>query len=106
MPSLKQHSESEMNITRQEAVDLIRNTGGKFFAVSVIKRTNNELTRLTARLGVNQFVTGAGLRYNPTAKNLISCWCANKDGGADSYRMINVPGIVSLAISGIEYTVV
>ena len=78
---------------------------GGWFKVVFIKRTTGEEREMTCRTGVKKHVTGAGLKYNPTGKNLIPVWVANEGkDGADAYRMINVEGVTSITYDYKTYT--
>jgi hypothetical protein len=71
-------------ISQTEAATLIRNSGGKFFGVTFVKRGDrkkmgkgvpyNRLPRrrLTGRTGVTQDVTGAGKKFNDRDHNLLT----------------------------------
>jgi hypothetical protein len=58
-------------IKTTEAAELIRNSGGKVFSATVIKRSTGSLRRMTGRLGVSKGVTGAGATYNAKDHDLI-----------------------------------
>ena len=51
---------------------------------------------MSARSGVAKYVTGEGLKFSPSKKNLIAIFDMNKQG----YRMINLEGITSLRMNG------
>ena len=107
------------DITLATAWNLIEDTRqqGTIFNVTVIKRTTGEERTMRARLGVKRGVTGVGMAYNPKSKNLIACYDVQKAqemkslgfddvaAAKKSYRMINLEGITSLAVSGQSYVV-
>jgi hypothetical protein len=70
-------------ISQTEAATMIRNSGGKFFGVTFVKRGDRKkmgntpyerLPRrnLTGRTGVRQDVTGAGKKFNDRDHNLLT----------------------------------
>ncbi len=85
-----------MKISRKQAVDLIKGSKGKVFGVQFIKRSTGEVRNMSARTGVTKYVTGEGLKFSPSKKNLIAVFDMNKQG----YRMINLEGLTSLRING------
>jgi hypothetical protein len=87
-------------ITKDEAKQLIKNTKGKFFTVTFIKKDGSERV-MNARLGVKAYLKGGDLPYNPDEKGLIPVYDM-KNGG---YRMINIPTISKLKIGNNEYNV-
>ena len=88
-------------INRSAAKQLIKDTKGKFFTVSFIKRTDGTRRVMNARLGVKAFLKGGTLPYDPEAKRLIPVYDVQKRG----YRMINVDTIYNLKIGRQEYNV-
>ena len=107
------------NINNEQAFSIIEATRaqGTIFTVTFVKRTTGEIRTMNARLGVKRGVTGVGMAYKPSEKNLIACYDVEKAKemkaqGLDdvaaakkSYRMINLEGIISLTVSGQAYTV-
>ena len=88
-------------INRSAAKQMIKDTKGKFFTVSFIKRTDGTRRVMNARLGVKAFLKGGTLPYDPEAKRLIPVYDVQKRG----YRMINVDTIFNLKIGQQEYNV-
>ena len=84
------------SITRAEAVDLIRSSGGKFFDVTFTKRSTGEVRQMNARLGVEKYLHGGLPAYDREAHGLICVWDSQKKG----YRSIATESIVRLAIDG------
>jgi hypothetical protein len=68
----------------------IKNTKGKFFSVSFVKK-DGTTRNMTARIGVVKGVNGKGLNYIPSDKNLIVVYAMDKL----SYRMINLETVSS-----------
>lgn len=89
-------------ISKQEAAQKIRETKGKMFTVTFIKKSNGEKRTMNARLGVKAYLRGGVLPYDPNSKGLIPCY----DVQTKDYRMINIQGIVNLKTGGVEYNVV
>lgn len=89
-----------MKITKKEALKKIRQSNGKLFGVTFIKK-NGSLRDMNCRLGVQKGVKGVGMSYNPSEYNLICVFDVKKD----SFRMINLKTITRLSISGQTYEV-
>ena len=85
-----------MKISRKQADDLIKGSKGKVFGVQFIKRSTGEVRNMSARTGVTKYITGEGLKFSPSKKNLIAVFDMNKQG----YRMINLEGLTSLRLNG------
>ena len=70
----------------------------QFFHVKFIKRTTGDLREMTCRKGVSKGVTGKGLKFDPTKKNLITVYDVNApaDDGRGGFRMINVDGLLEI----------
>jgi hypothetical protein len=90
------------NISKLEAAQKIRETKGRMFTVTFIKKSNGEKRTMNARLGVKAYLRGGVLPYDPNTKGLIPCY----DVQTKDYRMINIQGIVNLKTGGVEYNVV
>jgi hypothetical protein len=88
-------------LNRSAAKQMIKDTKGKFFTVSFIKRTDGTRRVMNARLGVKAFLKGGTLPYDPEAKRLIPVYDVQKR----AYRMINVDTIFNLKIGQQEYNV-
>lgn len=93
-------------ITKDEAKRLIKDTKGKFFTVTFIKKDGTE-REMNARLGVRKYLKGGDLPYNPEEKGLIPVYDVKlgKTQSNDAYRMINVATIKKLKIGNNEYNV-
>ena len=96
----KNEKKNEIEITRLEAVEVIRATQGKFFGVEFVKRTTGEVRKMQARLNVKKYLKGGVLGYNPKEKNLIMCFDMN-----NGYRAIAVEGITEIQANGNTYKV-
>jgi alkyl hydroperoxide reductase subunit AhpF len=98
----KNKESNNMKISRSRATDLIHNSKGKVFGVKFVKRTTGETRNMSARLGVQKYVTGEGLKFSPSRKNLVTVFDMNKKG----YRMVNLEGLTNLNINKNSYEVV
>jgi hypothetical protein len=90
------------NISKLDAAQKIRETKGRMFTVTFIKKSNGQKRTMNARLGVKAYLRGGVLPYDPNTKGLIPCY----DVQTKDYRMINIQGIVNLKTGGVEYNVV
>jgi len=89
------------DISREDAKKIIKDTKGKFFTVTFIKRTDGSIRVMNARLGVKAYLKGGELPYNPEPKGLIPVFDIQKR----AYRMINLDTIVNLKVGNKEYNV-
>jgi hypothetical protein len=87
-------------ITKAEAKQLIKDTKGKFFTVTFIKKDGTTRV-MNARLGVKAYLKGGELPYDPEEKGLIPVY----DVKTGDYRMVNVNTITKLKIGNNEYEV-
>lgn len=72
--------------------DVIRNTHGKIFRATFIKRSTGEKRVLVGRLGVKKYVKGEGMSYVPSEHDLISVFDMQKV----EYRMIPIEGLLEV----------
>ena len=79
-------------------LEIINNTAGKFFTVTFIKK-DGTIRTMTARTGVRKGVTGTGLKFNPSERNLKVVWSCD----AETFRMININTILSIKFKGKNY---
>ena len=89
-------------IDREEAIKIIKDSRGKIFGVSFIKRSTGELRHMTARLGVKKGVTGEGLKYDPESRQLMTVYDMQKRG----HRMVNTETLSRLTYKQINFIVV
>jgi hypothetical protein len=87
-------------ISKAEAKQMIRDTKGKFFTVTFIKKDGSTRV-MNARLGVKAYLKGGELPYDPESKGLIPVY----DVKTGDYRMVNVNTITKLKIGNNEYQV-
>ena len=90
------------NISKLEAAQKIRDTKGRMFTVTFIKKSNGQKRVMNARLGVKAYLRGGVLPYDPNTKGLIPCYDVQKK----DYTMINIQGITNLKTGGVEYNVI
>jgi len=72
-------------ISKEQAKQLIKNTNGKFFTATFIKKDGTTRV-MNARLGVKAYLKGGELPYDPESKGLIPVYSLDSKG----YRMINM----------------
>ena len=89
-------------IDREEAIKIIKDSKGKIFGVSFVKRSTGELRHMTARLGVRKGVTGEGLKYDPESRQLMTVYDMQKRG----HRMVNTETLSRLNYKQINFIVV
>jgi hypothetical protein len=99
-PSAENPEQPSGPITKAEAKQLIKDTKGKFFTVTFIKKDGTTRV-MNARLGVKAYLKGGELPYDPEAKGLIPVFDIPKR----EYRMVNVNTINKLKIGNNEYEV-
>ena len=101
-----------MKISKGKAIDLINETKGKVFTVEFVKRTTGEVRKMNARTRVRNYVTGEGMKYNPSSKNLITVFdmaiakTLPKDQRHKAYRHINVDGLKTILANRKLYEVI
>jgi hypothetical protein len=88
-------------ITKDEAKQLMKDTKGKFFTVTFIKRTDGTKRVMNCRLGVKAYLKGGDLPFNPEAKQLLPVY----DIGSKGYRLISLDSVIHLKIGNNEYEV-
>jgi hypothetical protein len=93
-----------MEISKEEARELIKGSGGQFISVTFTKK-NGEVRDLNGRMGVhsskNAPLKNVGLRYDPNDYGLVGIFDAQKK----AYRMININTLSRLTIAGETYQV-
>ncbi len=93
-----------MEISKAQARDIIKGSGGQFISVTFTKK-NGEVRNLNGRIGVHKSkhapLTGQGLAYDPDDYGLIGIF----DAQIRNYRMVNINTLSRLAIDGKEYQV-
>lgn len=93
-------------ISRNEAIDLIRNSGGKFFTATVNLRGSEKTKDINCRIGVKKGVKGTGQPAKEKDKkhNLITVY---KSGGGtgNKWRSLAIEGLRQLVIDGKVYVI-
>ena len=87
-------------ISKEQAKQLIRNTNGKFFTATFIKKDGTTRV-MNARLGVKAYLKGGELPYDPESKGLIPVF----DVKTGDYRMININTLTNLKIGSNTYSI-
>ena len=80
---------------------MIKDSQGKIFGVTFVKRTTGDTRNMSARLGVYKGVTGEGLKYDPESKQLLTVYDMHKG----QYRMLNTETLSQLNMGGHAYLV-
>lgn len=76
---------------KKSVAQLIRETGGRFFRVSFVKRTNGERREMLCRIGVTKHLRGGDRAYEPSEHNLATVFDVQKK----AYRSIPLDGLIS-----------
>jgi hypothetical protein len=82
----------------RKAENAIRSTSGRFFYCEFVTK-GGRIRRMTARLGVRKSLTGEGLAYNPSTRELVVVWDVKNNG----YRMVNVKTLLFLKCGKLIY---
>ena len=90
----------EINISRNILRNHIELTNGRFFRVTFTKK-NGEERNLTGRIKARKYVTGAGLRFDPSDYGLMTVFDVQKD----AWRMVNLNTVSELVADKTKYTV-
>jgi len=88
------------NISLEDAKNLLKDTKGKFFTVTFIKKDGTERV-MNARLGVKVYLKGGTLAYDAESKGLLPVY----DMKAKDYRMINLNTITHIKIGNNTYDI-
>jgi hypothetical protein len=79
-------------MNRTELLTRLNSRKGKIFSIQFIKRSNGELRKMTARLGVKKNIVGTGSPFSVESANLITVYSMADKG----YRNIPVEGILEI----------
>lgn len=96
----QQEPEIPTELTKEQAVALIKATKGKVFTVVFTKKDGTTRV-MNARLGVKAYLRGGELPYDPTEKGLIPVFDMQKQ----DYRMVNINTIRELKVSGYTFKI-
>ena len=99
--TVAQPKETQMKITKYEALQKMSEVGGHIFTAEFIKK-DGSVRKMNCRLSVKKGVTGKGMAYNPMDKALLGVFDMQKE----AFRMINVETLRALTIGGQEYNIV
>lgn len=89
------------SIQRSELEKVIRETKGKIFRISFIKRSTNERRDMLARTEVEKDIKGVGLPYDRKTNGLVVLYDLEKE----AYRAVPLDGIFEIKINGVVYTI-
>jgi len=73
-------------------------TSGKIFTAEFIKKDKTRRV-INCRTNVKKFTNGEGLKFDPTARNLLTVYDLKKK----DYRFINLSTLISVTIKGQKY---
>ena len=76
-------------------------SNGKIFFVEFIKK-DGTVRRMTARRKVNKGVTGAGMKYRPLQRGLMTVY--DMDNGA--FKLINLLTVKRASVNGKKYKLI
>jgi|AGTN01.2.fsa_nt_gi hypothetical protein len=92
-------------ISRTEAIAKLKehrsSGGGRIFSVTFEKRDGSGEGSMNARFSVKSKLKGGKLPYNAEEQALMTVF----DVGEQGYRSLNLLGLKTLKIDGVEYTV-
>jgi len=91
---------SKKRISVVDAVNKMQKSSGKFMTVSFTKRGDNTLRVMNCRTGVSKGVKGVRLARKNTG--LMTVYDMTKR----EFRNVNVSGLRSLKLGGLEYKVI
>lgn len=89
-----------IKISKAQAKDLIKASGGKIFTASNIKKDGTKRI-LNGRTEVRKGVKGVGMGYNPEDYNMITIFDMQKN----EFRTLNIETLYGLKINHEEYEV-
>lgn len=89
-----------ISISRLQARDLIKSSGGKIFTARTIKKDGTSRA-LNGRINVHKGVKDIGMKYNPEDYNLITIF----DMKRHEFRMVNMDTIYQLDFKHERYEV-
>ena len=89
-------------INKNKAKELIKESKGKIFSTSFIKK-DNTVRVLTGRLKVTQYLKENAKKqpYDPSKYNLVCVY----DMKAEGYRMLNINTLTNLSINANKYII-
>ena len=87
-------------INKNKAKELIKESKGKIFSTTFIKKDNTVRT-LTSRTGKRYTPTGKKAPYKPEDYNLVSLYDMRKK----AFRMLNLNTLITLSINKTKYII-
>ena len=87
-------------INRNKAKELIKESKGKIFSTTFIKK-DNTIRTLTSRTGKQYTPTGKAAPYKPSEYNMISLYDMKKK----AFRMLNLNTLITLSINKTKYII-
>ena len=87
-------------INRTRAKELIKDSKGKIFSTTFLKK-DNTIRTLTSRTGKKYTPTGRKAPYKPSDYNLISLY----DMKIKAFRMLNLNTLITLSINKEKYLI-
>jgi hypothetical protein len=89
------------HVTREQLVQLIKETNGSIFTVLYEKvRSNGEIRKVNCRLNVTKHLKGTGKAASPEAQ-VITVYDLQKQG----YRSLGIEGLIEAQIHGEVYKI-
>ena len=89
-----------ITITSTRAKELIKESKGKIFSTTFIKK-DNTIRTLTSRTGKQYTPTGKKAPYKPSDYNLIPLYDMRKK----AFRMLNFKTLITLSINKTKYII-
>lgn len=77
--------------------DMLKN--GRIFSITFVKN-NGDVRQMNARLGVTKYLSGGGLKYNPSDRNYLIVFSMRDKG----YRTVNMNNVIEIKCNGNKYT--
>ena len=87
-------------IKRDKAINMIKQSEGKIFAVDFVKKDKTR-RHMLCRRGVTSYLKGGELKYNPEEKALVVVFDMQKK----DYRMINLETLFKMKMNHKTYFV-
>lgn len=90
----------------KQALEILNNYHNRIVTVVFVKRSNGEVRTLNGMLNVKKYVTGVGMNYDPSKKDLCTIFdlqVAAKlppEKKANAYRMVNLEKVMEIRCDG------
>jgi hypothetical protein len=89
------------HISTNEVNDFIYKLNGRIFRVVFVKRSNSQIREMLCRTGVSRNISGAGLKFEPSERNLLNVYDMQKK----EYRFIPLDSVVAIKTGGQKFYV-